>query len=94
MMYEENDKYMNNPGYEMRKVFEEIDRYQDRIVDQVVEFRSFIYVVDKPFLDLIAVNNDDIAGEKSCVDITAVDIIFGIIDSDGTHSDDLLSAFL
>lgn len=34
MMYEENDKYMNNPGYEMRKVFEEIDRYQDRIVWQ------------------------------------------------------------
>ena len=64
------------------------------IIDQVVESRSFIYVVDKPFLDLVVVNNDDIACEKSCVDITAVDIIFDINDSDETHSDDLLSAFL
>jgi hypothetical protein len=61
------------------------------VVDQVIELGSFVHIVGVRFFNFIAVDQDDIAGNEFREDITAVHIVFGINDANGTHDDDLLS---
>ena len=51
------------------------------VVDQGVEFRSFVHVVRIDLFRFITVDQDDIAGDKLRKDVTAVRITFGVNDS-------------
>ena len=51
---------------------------------------SFVHVVSVGFLRIVAVDQDDIAGDDFCVNITAVHIVSGINNSNGAHHDFVL----
>jgi len=79
---------MNNPGYEMRKVFEEIDRYQDRIVAfvDVMGIRNKMKEAQNPqdlslFSEIMYINGNQPFAENKIETIMFSDCMYLVTES-------------